>query len=95
LNKAVRTEIFDKFKSSDMIKSAKIEFANFEKLYGEIDIPKIALMLSGEKNKGWADIPKQRGTINFAKETKTNEDPKIKWQAIYTGDKYEIIVTVS
>jgi len=95
LNKAVRTEIFEKFKTSDMIKSAKIEFTNFEKLYGEIDIPKIALMLSGDKTKGWADILKQRGTINFTKETKTNEDAKIKWQAIYTGDKYEIIVTVS
>ena len=41
-----------------MIKSAKIEFGNFEKAHGEIDIPKIVLILSGDKYKDWADIPK-------------------------------------
>ena len=62
-----------------MIKSAKFEFSNFEKAYGELDIPKIVLMLNNDKQKGWADIPKQKGTINFTKEVKENKDSKIKW----------------
>ena len=79
-----------------MIKSAKIEFGNFEKAYGEVDVPKIVLMLSGnDKRKGWADIPKQKGTIKFTKEVKENADAGIKWQATFTGDKYDIIETVS
>ena len=78
-----------------MIMSAKIEFTNFEKGYGEFDIPKIILMLSGDKNKGWADILKQKGTIKFDKEVKENDDSKIKWQAIFSGDKYQIVQTVS
>lgn len=95
LNKAVRTELLEKFKAKDMMKSAKIEFGNFEKAYGELDIPKIVLMLSGDKNKGWADIPKQRGTIKFDTEIKENDEAEIKWQATYSGDKYQIVQTVS
>jgi hypothetical protein len=95
LNKAFKTEIFEKFKKADMMASAKIEFGNFEKAYGEFDIPKIILMLSNDKNKGWADFPKQKGTIKFTKELKENDDSKIKWQATFSGDKYEIIQTVS
>lgn len=79
MNKAARTELFTKFKAKDMVTSAKIEFGNFEKLYGELDIPKIVLMLNNDKNKGWADIPKQKGAINFTNEIKENEDDKIKW----------------
>jgi len=52
-------------------------------------------MLSNDKNKGWADIPKQRGTIKFDSEMKENDDGAIKWQGIFTGDKYQIIMTVS
>ena len=95
LNNAARTELFTKFKAKDMVMSAKIEFGNFEKKYGELDIPKIALMLNNDKSKGWADIPKQRGAINFTKDIKENEDAKIKWQAKFTGDKYEIVETIS
>jgi len=76
----MRNDIFvGKYKAKDMIKSAKIEFKNFETAYGELDIPKIVGLLNNDKYKGWADLPKQKGTINFTKEVKENKDSNIKW----------------
>ena len=96
MNKFLRTEIFEKFKKNAFIQSAKIEFTNFEKGYGELDVPKIVLLLGGDDStKLWADICKKRGTIGFEKDVKENADAGTKWQAIASGDKWEIIVTIS
>ena len=61
------------------VQSAKIELSNFEKAYGQLDVPKIVLILSNDKHKGWADITKQRGTIGFTKEIKENTDAGTKF----------------
>lgn len=80
MTKVLRTELFEKFKKDAFVQSAKIEFTNFEKAYGQLDIPKIVLLLGGhDKHKGWADMTKKRGTIGFDKEVKQNTDAGTKY----------------